>query len=54
VRGSLGTTLSWTTQLRDLANGKNVDWSDTWTIEDLVDAQRASLSRFDDIDREEL
>jgi hypothetical protein len=45
--------ITWTTRLRDLANGKNVDWSDTWTEEDLVDVQRASLSRFDEREREE-
>jgi hypothetical protein len=45
--------ITWTTRLRDLANGRNIDWSDTWTKEDLVDAQRASLSRFDEMEREE-
>lgn len=42
----------WTTRLRDLANGRDVEWSDTWTEEDLADAQRASLSRFDQMERE--
>lgn len=37
----------WATQLRDLANGKSVDWSDTWTREDLDDASKASLGNFD-------
>jgi hypothetical protein len=46
--------ITWTTRFRDLANGKNVDWSDTWTKEDLADVQRASLSRFDEMDREAL
>lgn len=45
--------ITWTTRLRDLANGNNVDWSDAWTNEDLADAQRASLSRFEEIEREE-
>jgi hypothetical protein len=45
--------ITWTTRLRDLANGKNVAWSDTWTEEDLADVQRASLSRFDEREREE-
>ena len=45
--------ITWTTRLRDLANGKNVDWSDTWNDEDLTDVQRASLSRFDEREREE-
>jgi len=30
-----------------------VDWSDTWTDEDLADARRASLSTFDEQEREE-
>jgi hypothetical protein len=45
--------ITWTIRLRDLANGNNVDWSDTWTSEDIADAQRASLSRFDETEREE-
>jgi hypothetical protein len=45
--------VTWTTQLRDLANGKNVEWSDTWTEEDLADVKGASLSRFDEREREE-
>ena len=38
----------WATQLRDLANGKSVDWSDTWTDDDLKDATKASLDNFND------
>ena len=45
---------TWATHLLDLANGKNVDWSDTWTEEDLADVQRASLARFDEPESEEL
>jgi hypothetical protein len=45
--------ITWTTRLRDLANGRAVDWSDTWSEEDLADAQRASLSNFDEREREE-
>jgi hypothetical protein len=44
--------ITWATRLRDLANGKNVDWSATWTEEDLADAQRASLSSFDERERD--
>lgn len=39
--------ITWATRLRDLANGKSVDWSDAWTEEDLADAQRASWSAGD-------
>jgi hypothetical protein len=45
--------IAWATRLRDLANGRGVDWSATWTNEDLADAQRASLSSFDEREREE-
>ena len=45
--------ITWATRLGDLADGKNVDWSATWTEEDLADAQRASWSRFDEREREE-
>ena len=45
--------IAWTTRLRDLAGGRTVDWSDTWTDEDLADARRASLSSFDVREREE-
>ena len=36
--------ITWATRLRDLANGKNVDWSDTWTEEDLADLLREVTS----------
>jgi hypothetical protein len=39
--------ITWATQLSDLVKGRTVDWSDTWTDEDLVDLQRASLANFD-------
>jgi len=42
----------WTTRLRDLADGRSVDWSDTWTEEDLADVRQASLSGFDEGERE--
>jgi hypothetical protein len=45
--------IAWATRLRDLANGGSVDWSDTWTEQDLADARRASLSVFDEREREE-
>ncbi len=40
--------IDWITQLRDLGAGKSVNWSDTWTDEDLADARCASLSAFDE------
>jgi hypothetical protein len=46
--------ITWVTRLHDLGNGRRVDWSDTWTEEDLADVQRASLSRFDRQERWEI
>jgi hypothetical protein len=40
--------ITWVTRLRDLGDGRSVDWSDTWTEEDLADARKASLSRHDE------
>ena len=51
--GAADQVIAWTTRLRDLAGGRSVDWSDTWTDEDLADARRASLSSFDEREREE-
>ena len=45
--------ITWAAQLRDLANGRSVEWSDTWTEGDLADARRASLSAFDERERDE-
>jgi hypothetical protein len=45
--------IAWTTRLRDLADGRSLDWSDTWTEEDLADARHASLSSFDERERDE-
>jgi hypothetical protein len=41
------TVIIWATQLSDLAKGGVVDWSDTWSDEDLADLQRASLANFE-------
>jgi hypothetical protein len=42
------TVITWVTQLSDLAKGQPVDWSDTWTADDLADLQRASPANFED------
>jgi hypothetical protein len=39
--------MAWIARLRELGNGNTVEWSDSWTEEDLADVQRASLSKFD-------
>jgi hypothetical protein len=40
--------VKWAEQLADLAAGQPVEWSDTWSDEDLADLRNASLARFDE------
>jgi hypothetical protein len=42
-----GKVLDWARQLADLANGRNVQWSDCWIDQDLADATAASVRRFE-------
>ena len=44
--------LDWARQLGDLGRSRAVEWSDSWSEEDLADATAASLRRFDDRERE--
>ena len=44
--------LGWARQLGDLANGRSVQWSDSWTDEDMADATTAALRRFEDQEQE--
>jgi hypothetical protein len=39
--------IAWATHLRELSNGQPVEWSDTWTEEDLADLQRASIANLE-------
>lgn len=41
-----GKVLRWAQQLREVAGTGPVEWSDSWTEEDLADATRASLDHF--------
>jgi hypothetical protein len=43
-----GKVLNWARQLADLAGGRAVEWSDTWTDEDLADASAAALRRLEE------
>jgi hypothetical protein len=43
-----GKVLDWARQLFDLAGGHPVQWSDSWSDEDLADATAAAVRRFDD------
>ena len=51
--GEAGKVLIWAQQLADLAGGRHVDWSDSWSDDDLRDATAASLERFEKQEREE-
>lgn len=44
--------LNWARQLVDLADGRPIEWSDTWTNADLVDATAVAVRRFEDHERE--
>jgi hypothetical protein len=48
-----GKVLEWARQLADLADGRAVQWSDSWTDEDLAEATAAALRRFEDSERED-
>jgi len=47
-----GKVMDWAPQLSDLAGGRAVEWSDSWTDEDLAEATTAALRRFEDQERE--
>jgi|HubBroStandDraft_1064217.scaffolds.fasta_scaffold317390_2 hypothetical protein len=44
--------LLWASQLADLAAGKPVEWSDSWTDEDIREVTMASLRNFDESEPE--
>ncbi len=44
--------LVWAQQLADLGGGQRVEWSDSWSDDDLRDATAASLERFQQQERE--
>ena len=44
--------LDWAQQLADLGDGRSVDWSDSWSDDDLREATAASLKRFEQQERE--
>ena len=47
-----GKVLNWARQLADLADGRAIQWSDSWTDEDLADATAAAVRRFDDQEKQ--
>ena len=48
-----GKVLDWARQLADLAGGRTVEWSDSWTDEDLTEATAAAVRRFEEQERED-
>ncbi len=49
-----GKVLNWARQLADLKGQRTIEWSDSWTDEDLAEATGAALRRFDDEERADL
>ncbi len=49
-----GKVLNWARHLTELAEGQNLEWSDSWSSEDLADATKSSLRRFEDGERDNL
>jgi hypothetical protein len=47
-----GKILDWARQLADLGRERVVEWSDSWSDEDLADVTAESLRRFDEQERE--
>ena len=48
-----GKVLNWARQLADLAGGRTIEWSDSWTDEDLAEATASAVQRFEDQERED-
>ena len=48
-----GKVLVWAQQLADLGGGGHIDWSDSWSDDDLRQATVASLERFERQEQEE-
>ena len=52
-REEAGKVLNWARQLADLAGGRAIEWSDSWSEEDLADATASAVRRFEDQERED-
>jgi len=44
--------LDWARQLAELDRDRRIDWSDSWSEEDMREATVASLKRFEEQERE--
>jgi hypothetical protein len=49
-----GKVLNWARQLADLAGSRTIEWSDSWTDEDLAEATAAAVQRFEEQERDGL
>ena len=47
-----GKVLNWARRLADLADGRAIQWSDSWTDEDLTDATGAAVQCFEDQEKQ--
>jgi len=45
--------LHWARQLADLASERTIEWSDSWTDQDLADATAAAVRRLEDREQED-
>ena len=50
--GEAGKVLGWAQQLADPGGDRPVEWSDSWSEDDLREATAASLTRFEQQERE--
>ena len=50
--GEAKKVLDWAQQLAELGGGRPVEWSDSWSDDDLREATAASLKRFEQQERE--
>ena len=39
--------LAWANQLADLANGRQIEWSNSWTDQDIAEATAASVKNLE-------
>jgi hypothetical protein len=48
-----GKVLGWARQLADLAGERTIEWSDSWSDEDLAETTAAAVRRFEDRERQD-
>jgi hypothetical protein len=48
-----GKVLNWAVELANLAGGRKIDWSDSWSDKDLADATKAAVQRFENLERQD-